>query len=354
VANDLVHYDGSIWCCLIDDTVGITPTEGVNWRFWVEDSQKGISDIVNVLGAKNLIPFPYADGTSKTRYNITFTVGEKGKVTVSGTSTGAAQFFFIRGLQLDNPAILSLKSDGAGTNIILVAFDGSTFYTANTSKSKVLPIGTYNVYLLVQEGSAADDTVYPMIRPSGIEDDTYVPYAKTNKELTEEVTQNTSDIQTLSNNVSANATAIQTLTNELTNRYILAIPKEVVEVTADGVKTYQALMKEVIDAVNTYLNAHQDRYIRMLAAREGASFLTASSATQYSFFNYQAAITVLTFSAVTVSDSNTSVYNCMYSTTLANNYYRYSIDSGTITDASGVKPSNGSKVGIYFDVYEKL
>jgi hypothetical protein len=47
-----------------------------------------------------------------------------------------------------------------------------------------------------------------MIRPKGIEDATWQPYTKTNKELTKEVTQNSSDIQTLSNNVSANATAI--------------------------------------------------------------------------------------------------------------------------------------------------
>lgn len=35
VKNDLVHYGGSIWCCLIDDTTGITPTEGTNWTLFV-------------------------------------------------------------------------------------------------------------------------------------------------------------------------------------------------------------------------------------------------------------------------------------------------------------------------------
>lgn len=35
VKNDLVHYGGSIWCCLIDDTTGITPTEGANWTLFV-------------------------------------------------------------------------------------------------------------------------------------------------------------------------------------------------------------------------------------------------------------------------------------------------------------------------------
>ena len=35
VANDLAHHGGNIWCCLIDDTIGITPEEGTNWTLWV-------------------------------------------------------------------------------------------------------------------------------------------------------------------------------------------------------------------------------------------------------------------------------------------------------------------------------
>lgn len=35
VKNDLVHYGSNIWRCLIDDTTGITPTEGTNWTLFV-------------------------------------------------------------------------------------------------------------------------------------------------------------------------------------------------------------------------------------------------------------------------------------------------------------------------------
>lgn len=35
VKNDLVHYGGNIWRCLIDDTTGITPTEGNNWTLFI-------------------------------------------------------------------------------------------------------------------------------------------------------------------------------------------------------------------------------------------------------------------------------------------------------------------------------
>lgn len=36
VQNDLVHYDNSIWRCLVDDTTGQTPVEGTYWTIFVE------------------------------------------------------------------------------------------------------------------------------------------------------------------------------------------------------------------------------------------------------------------------------------------------------------------------------
>ena len=35
VKNDLVHYGGNIWRCLVDDTTGITPTEGATWTLFI-------------------------------------------------------------------------------------------------------------------------------------------------------------------------------------------------------------------------------------------------------------------------------------------------------------------------------
>lgn len=35
VQNDLTHYGGNIWRCLIDDTTNITPSEGLNWTLWI-------------------------------------------------------------------------------------------------------------------------------------------------------------------------------------------------------------------------------------------------------------------------------------------------------------------------------
>lgn len=50
-----------------------------------------------VSTGKNLIPYPYADGMSKTTNGITFTVNTDGTVTVNGTATENANFAFFNG-----------------------------------------------------------------------------------------------------------------------------------------------------------------------------------------------------------------------------------------------------------------
>lgn len=50
-----------------------------------------------VSTGRNLIPYPYADGMSKTTNGITFTVNTDGTVTVNGTATENANFVFFNG-----------------------------------------------------------------------------------------------------------------------------------------------------------------------------------------------------------------------------------------------------------------
>lgn len=46
VKNDLVHYSGNIWRCLIDDTTGIAPTEGVNWTLFIGEPTNLVERII--------------------------------------------------------------------------------------------------------------------------------------------------------------------------------------------------------------------------------------------------------------------------------------------------------------------
>lgn len=46
VKNDLVHYGGNIWRCLIDDTTGIAPAEGVNWTLFIGEPTNLVERII--------------------------------------------------------------------------------------------------------------------------------------------------------------------------------------------------------------------------------------------------------------------------------------------------------------------
>lgn len=46
VKNDLVHYSGNIWRCLVDDTNGIAPAEGVNWTLFIGEPTNLVERII--------------------------------------------------------------------------------------------------------------------------------------------------------------------------------------------------------------------------------------------------------------------------------------------------------------------
>lgn len=46
VKNDLVSYLGSIWRCLVDDTTGIAPAEGVNWTLFMAQPSSNVEQII--------------------------------------------------------------------------------------------------------------------------------------------------------------------------------------------------------------------------------------------------------------------------------------------------------------------
>ena len=49
VKNDLVHYGGSIWRILIDDTIGITPAEGPNYTLYIGEPTNLVERIIAPL-----------------------------------------------------------------------------------------------------------------------------------------------------------------------------------------------------------------------------------------------------------------------------------------------------------------
>lgn len=160
--------------------------------------QHQLTDQTNVLGAKNLIPYPYSQ-TTKTASGITFTDNGDGTVTVNGTATA--------------DVYMTLFSQG-GTNFILPkgSYKGSGCPSGGSDSTYQIRFqrvssNTYiykdkgngvdfefpeaqqcGVYIFIYSGATLSNVTFkPMIRLASDPDSAYVPYAMTNRELTENV-----------------------------------------------------------------------------------------------------------------------------------------------------------------------
>ena len=176
--------------------------------------QTEVNDIVNVLGAKNLLPFDLEDiitnntaGTwsgktfTQTGSTLKFTLNDDGSITVNGTanSSGTATLFLYGASSFAEKNIfkgmfLNGCPSGGTTNGYSLASQGfDTSATSSGTDYRDLGSGVIigdkdylRVYVRVQAGVTVDNlTFYPMIRLASITDDTYEPYAKTNQQLTE-------------------------------------------------------------------------------------------------------------------------------------------------------------------------
>ena len=143
---------------------------------------KGSVEVKSV--GKNLIPYPYQEGT-KTANGITFTVNENdGSINVNGTAS-ANTFFnlvdYTNGNLLLKNGIYTLSINSTNVpiwvrseiNTGIATTKGSVNFTIEKEES-------LGVFLRIPSGTKVDnETVYPMIRYAEITDDTYQPYKET-------------------------------------------------------------------------------------------------------------------------------------------------------------------------------
>lgn len=193
------------------------------------------NDMVNVLGAKNVLPFPYYAG-SGTYNGVTITDNGDGSITLDGTCTGMSFFVFYGGRYSLAPTTFVKKNEdyiatlevvsgsmainsGASRFVFRNYITNATspfvdiFYEDNVIDTRSVkftyePTASYDTSLVWYEfnvGTTFNNwRIRPMIRLASITDDTYEPYAKTNQQLTAEN---------------------QTLANELDTTYLLAEQK---------------------------------------------------------------------------------------------------------------------------------
>lgn len=150
-----------------------------------------------ILGAKNLIPYPY-ENTSGERQGVTFTVNADGSVSLSGTASATNDVTFTLLTVNDDRFSGYVMTGGKSSTIYMrqrITDKNGTYKRASVDKGSGVALDTidastekYTIAIWVTKGINVDNiTIYPMLRLAADTDTIYRPYAKTNKQLTDEV-----------------------------------------------------------------------------------------------------------------------------------------------------------------------
>ena len=172
-----------------------------------DSNEDAISDIVNTLGAKNLLN---VTAKTTTRDGVTFTVNADNSITVNGTATANTYCTLYRH-DFGNTIFTTDNRINNSDYVISGLPTNNQFYLVYDSNN-------HTVNIVVKSGYTVDNvTIYPMIRPKHISDDTYVPYSKTNQQLTDDI-GDLSELMVSTNNRDNLVAAINAVLSSRLNR----------------------------------------------------------------------------------------------------------------------------------------
>lgn len=157
-------------------------------------SSEEMADVVNILGAKNLLSvyYPFEDiiGHATVTTNANGSVRINGELSQGGEYTAyfakavipKGSYIITTGQQDEIDALVYMK---AYINDVEVADSSEVQGGRNTFDV----LRDTEVYFKIYASQSFDDdiTIYPMCRPEYIVNNDYVPYTKTNRQLTEDV-----------------------------------------------------------------------------------------------------------------------------------------------------------------------
>ena len=180
-------------------------------QYVLGNSIDDIYSVMGQMGAKNLIPYPYAND-SITDHGVTFTVNNDGTVVANGTANVTAQLHLVLGnvslsaagnlvINTNKPLFLSGCPSGGSHSTYRIQYgltDGTTYWAKTASDTgsgvEITPIDGLNNYcfvvikIMVFDGYTANNLTFkPMLRLASDTDNTYEPYAMTNKQLTDQI-----------------------------------------------------------------------------------------------------------------------------------------------------------------------
>lgn len=194
-----------------------------------------VADIVNVYGAKNLIPYPYDQPNFSVQNGITFNVDSDGVISVTGTknNNNLSQYYIVlseagkhgsNGLGIERGKSYTLSgcpSGGSNSTYqirIIFNYDAEgyikqTVVDTGNGKTFTVNVDVANIRIMIDyfgdSGTTYGNLTFkPMLRLASIEDNTYVPYAKTNKQLTDD-SANKKDLTNITATGATNTTGSQ-------------------------------------------------------------------------------------------------------------------------------------------------
>lgn len=186
------------------------------------------------LGAKNLLPFPFSQG-SLTQNGVTFTVNADGTVSTSGTcnnSNGSSLFLWQNEIPtwMDSNVdyVLTGCPSGGSTSTYMVQYSNWTegtsqiYYDEGSGVDirKITDSTTQRLRIWIKNGVNANGLVFkPMIRLKSDTDDTYAKYSKTNVALTRDKVEWSANLLTGVHNIDASQ-YFEGTSNDVTWSYI--------------------------------------------------------------------------------------------------------------------------------------
>ena len=177
----------------------------------IELFNKNVDSVIwqqqNILGAKNLLKYPYFYTEQITYRGVTFTIKNDGSIETSGTATQNILYYLhVRNQGETNDFVLKngsyigsgCPSDGSATtysfkfertfngdavNVGVDTGNGVSF-TLNGDDFSPNEVNL-SVIIDIRQGVNTDGLIFkPMIRLATINDDTFTPYTMTNQEIT--------------------------------------------------------------------------------------------------------------------------------------------------------------------------
>lgn len=149
VKNDLAHHNGIIWRCLIDDTIGITPVEGVNWTVFINAGSAAAEEIIAPIETSPA-GAAHTSGTqliyNDTLYDVIANISIGDSLTV-GTNIQAAPKISSQIQTLTNNVgtLTTLASNKPKNRRVIVIADSLGNYTGSDTVSNFMTIAKNRV-----------------------------------------------------------------------------------------------------------------------------------------------------------------------------------------------------------------